>query len=178
MNANDRWTALIVFSILSAAIAFGASIDIGEVEAYRTKNISVGVWVDSGEDLAGVNCRIEYDPDVLDFKSVRGSWRLQPEHVIESHSPTPGTINVVVYSPSAPVALLSRSGWVFSLDFKVKDDVGDMGMSPIVFASEIGGTPSLPASGLANLSGASVGHSRDDGSVDIQASARIWRIYN
>jgi len=154
-----------IFIVLAMPSGHAVSIGFGSVEGRIANTVMVPVSITSDGGVGGINLRITYDPAILTLPSVQAGPLMTASHVAESHSPTPGQLNVLAYAPNTPAAFSANSGQVLYLVFEVDAGVTPGVVTQLNLTGSIGGTPSIPSSGLSALGGSAIGHTASGGSV-------------
>jgi len=179
ITSGTRSVVLTIVVLISASAFSAATLDIRDGIGHRTGDVWIPVELSADSDVAGVNMRIEFDPDILAFDTVLPQRPpIGSEHLVLWHSPNPGELNVAAYAPDAPSALRERSATLLILIFHIKDDVpDDVTSTNITFAPGLAGSPSLPGSGMSDSAGNSISHSATGGSVQIETASETWNEY-
>jgi len=162
-----------LFVVAFAAILWGASghcasVTLGTATTRPNGVALLPVEISAATDLAGVNLRLVYDPDVFPSPSVlRDGSLLEPSHLLFSHSPEAGSFNVVAYTPLGTPPFSARAGTVFTLALPIAPSAPD-GDYPVEFSTS--GAALLASSGLSDRSGISISHTALAGSVVVRSA--------
>jgi len=138
------------------------------------ETVSVPVDISAATDIAGVNVRLQYDPDVFSSPSVTRGSLLEDSHLMSSYSPEAGRLCVLAYSFDA-TPFTDLTGPVFSLNFEVDNSAPD-GVYPISFLIDESGV--FPSSGLSDLSGHSLEHTQQGGTITIESATQTTVPYD
>jgi hypothetical protein len=167
MKHNFMNLSSLLVAILFTGSSWSDSVSVGYAPARPGAAVEIAVAVNAGVDLGGVNLRLEYDPDVFVSAGVSPGPLLGVSHVLASHSPEPGRLNVVAYAPSGAPPFAGQAGTVFSITLQVSPSATP-GMYPISFFT--GGGPLLASSGLSDMNGTGIAHGSEPGTVDVRSA--------
>jgi hypothetical protein len=164
MKSRLLKVSFLLVAILSTANAWTATVVVGDGAVRPGGTVDIAVSVDAGVDLGGVNLRIEYDPATFVSGDVSPGPLLDSSHVVKSHSPAAGKFNVAAYAPVGAPSFTGQTGTAFTISLQVSPSAAT-GEYPISFSAA--GTPLLGPSGLSDMSGTSIAHAADPGSVTV-----------
>jgi len=150
--------------ILLAGSAWPAVVSVGDGPVRPGGIVDIAVAVDAGVDLGGVNLRLEYDPVVFPSAGVSPGPLLDVSHVVKSHSPAAGKFNVAAYAPPGAPSFTGQAGTLFTISLQVSPSAAT-GEYPISFSAT--GAPLLASSGLSDMTGTSIAHTAEPGSVTV-----------
>ncbi len=168
MKAHTTTTALVLVAMLVAVNAYPASVGLAHVKARPNGVAQIPVEISAATDLAGVNLRLEYDPGVFSSPVLlRDGSLLGSSHILTSHSPEPGKLNIVSYAAPGSSPFAARSGRAFSIILRVAPSV-QAGTYPITFTTT--GPSLLASSGLSDEDGKSIPHATLAASVVVGAA--------
>jgi len=164
MKRNTAKAGVLLTVVLLAGNASPATVSVGDGAIRPGGTVDIAVAVDAAIDLGGVNLRLEYDPAVFVSGDVSPGELLGAQHILTSHSPAAGKFNVAAYAPVGAPSFTGQAGTVFTISLKVSPSAAT-GEYPISFSAA--GTPLLGSSGLSDMSGTSIAHADDPGSVTV-----------
>jgi len=168
MRDHSCLFVLAFVAILSGASGHCASVTLGTATARPNGVALVPVEISAATDLAGVNLRVAFDPDVFPSPSVlREGSLLEPSHLLSSHSPEAGIFNIVAYTPLGTPPFSAHSGTVFTLALQIAPTAPD-GDYPVEFSTS--GPALLASSGLSDRNGISISHTALAGSVAVRSA--------
>jgi Cohesin domain len=128
-------------------------------------SVVIPITVAAATDIAGVNIRVEYDPNIFSAPIIDRGSLLEGKHLLFSDSPQPGRLCAAAYSfDASPFTTLN--GTVFTLSLYVVPTAPD-GDYTVSFST--GGN--LPSSGLCDLAGNRLEHTQTGGTITVDASA-------
>lgn len=146
------------------AALFAASVSIGAVYVAAPGDLlQIPITVSSGSDLAGVNIRAEFDPDILTSPDVARGPLLSSLHRLSWSAPTTGSLNIAAWAPPGAPAFAGRSGTVFTIQLRVSSSA-ERGEAHLIRFSALG-PGNLAPSGLRAFSGSSLPHTLNNGQV-------------
>jgi hypothetical protein len=164
MNRQIASAIPFIVGVIIAGSAWPAMVSVGDGPVRPGGTVDIAVAVDGGIDLGGVNLRLEYDPVVFPSANVSPGPLLDPSHVVKSHSPAAGKFNVAAYAPPGAPSLAGQSGTVFTISLQVSPSAAT-GEYPITFSAS--GATMLASSGVSDMSGTSIAHAAEPGSVTV-----------
>jgi len=155
----------VVFAaILLAGNAWPAAVSVGHVAARPGGTVNIAVTADAGVDLGGVNLRFETDPGLFVSADVSRGPLLTASHSLAHYMPAPGRLNVAAYAPPGVPSFTGQAGTLFTVSLRVSPSAAT-GEYPIAFSTT--GTPTLASSGLSDMTGTSIAHTTEPGSVTV-----------
>ncbi|MFP4379738.1 MAG: choice-of-anchor D domain-containing protein [Candidatus Sumerlaeia bacterium] len=159
--------------LLAAGLAHADSMTIESVNSEAGRVVSVDLNFEASEDVAGFGAIIEYDETDINLTGISRGSALAADHAIVSEIPDSGKVIVYGYSESGPVAMNAQSGTLCTLNFEIASTLASGAVIDISFADANTENPPLQGSGLSGMTGESIVHTANNGSITIAQSADI-----
>lgn len=179
MNHTKLMSIAVAFCIITLPRMASAAqtLTIGTASAQPGETVSIPLTLSATVNCTAALLRIQYDATKLENATVEAGALLGPNHVMETHTPVAGRLNIAIFPRAGAPAFTAQAGELAVLTFKIKTDA-PAGEALIKIASK--GMPELPAANLIKTNSLAASLSVQTGKVVVVPVASVkksWTDY-